>query len=119
MNMRPTVGLVAVLTLLVPTAWVGATDLQAAKENFATFCVLCHGKEGKGDGPSAATLATKPKDITDCARMNAIKDETVFTAIKEGGQAAGLSNDMPAWKEGMEDDEIRDLVAYIRGLCKK
>jgi mono/diheme cytochrome c family protein len=26
---------------------------------------------------------------------------------------------MPAWKDGMDDDEIRGLVAYIRTFCKQ
>jgi mono/diheme cytochrome c family protein len=30
-----------------------------------------------------------------------------------------LSKDMPAWKDGMEDGEIHDLVAYVRSLCTK
>ena len=94
-----------------------ATDLVAAKKDFGTFCSKCHGPAGKGDGPSAATLSTKPRDLTDCARMKDITDATVFTAIKEGGESVKLSKDMPAWKEGMEDDEIHDLVAYVRSLC--
>jgi cytochrome c oxidase cbb3-type subunit 3 len=99
----------------VPAA---AADLAAARKDFVRFCSKCHGPEGKGDGPQADALSTKPRDFTDCARMKAIDDATLFTAIKEGGEAVHLSKDMPAWKEGMEDDEIHDLVAYIRTLCK-
>jgi cytochrome c oxidase cbb3-type subunit 3 len=101
----------------VAAAPVAAADLAAAKKNFTTFCTKCHGPEGKGNGPSAATLTTKPRDLTECARMKDITDATIFTAIKEGGESVKLSKDMPAWKEGMEDDEIHDLVAYVRSLC--
>ena len=51
--------------------------------------------------------------------MKGISDETAFKAIKEGGDSVGLSKDMPAWKDGMDDDEINDLVAYIRTFCKQ
>jgi cytochrome c oxidase cbb3-type subunit III len=108
----------ALLLLCTASLPAAAADLAAAQSNFKLFCVKCHGPDGKGNGQAAATLATKPRDFTDCARMKGITDETLFTAIKEGGEAAGLSKDMPAWKDGMEDDEIHDLVAYVRTLCR-
>lgn len=96
---------------------VAAADIAAAKKEFVRFCSKCHGTGGKGDGPQADALSTKPRDLTDCARMKGIPDDVAFTAIKEGGEAAHLSKDMPAWKDGMDDGEIHDLVAYIRSLC--
>jgi cytochrome c oxidase cbb3-type subunit 3 len=105
------------LLMVVAVSPATATDLAAAKKNFVTFCSKCHGVEGKGNGAEAGTLSTKPRDFTDCARMKTITDETLFTAIKEGGPAVNLSKDMQAWKDGMEDDEIHDLVAYVRSFC--
>ena len=96
-----------------------AADPAAVKKEFVRYCAKCHGTEGKGDGPQADALTTKPRDFTDCARMKTISDEIAFTAIKEGGEAAHLSKDMPAWKDGMDDDEIHALVAYVRSLCSK
>lgn len=96
-----------------------AADMAAAKQNYDTFCVKCHGSGGKGDGPAAATLATNPRNFTDCAAMSKISDDTMFNVIKNGGAAAGLSKDMQAWSAGFEDGEIHDLVAYVRTFCKK
>ncbi|HYB91206.1 MAG TPA: cytochrome c [Candidatus Binataceae bacterium] len=96
-----------------------AADLAAAKQNYKTFCTKCHGPEGKGDGTAAATLKTKPRDFTDCARMAKETDDVLFKVIKNGGPAAGFSADMQAWSSGFEDDEIRDLIAYVRTFCKK
>ncbi len=110
--------LVSLVLTIVATGPVMAADLAAAKKNFGTFCSKCHGAEGKGDGTEAVTLSTKPRDFSDCAHMKAMTDETLFAAIKEGGESLKLSKDMPAWKEGMEDDEIRDLVAFVRTFCK-
>ncbi len=109
----------AVLLVAATCLPVAAADLAAAKKDFTRFCAKCHGTEGKGDGPQAEALDPKPRDLTDCAHMNAMADATLFTAIKEGGEAVHLSKDMPAWKDGMDDAEIHDLVSYVRSLCGK
>jgi mono/diheme cytochrome c family protein len=106
-----------VLLVALTAAPVVAADLGATKKEFVRFCSKCHGTGGKGDGPQADALSTKPRDFTDCARMKGISDDVAFTAIKEGGEAAHLSKDMPAWKDGMDDGEIHDLIAYIRTFC--
>ncbi len=106
------------LSVAVAATPVAAADLAGAKRSFDMFCTKCHGPAGKGDGSAAATLATKPRDLTECARMKDVTDDTLFRAIKEGGESVSLSKDMPAWKDGMEDDEIHALVVYVRSLCK-
>ena len=106
-----------VVLLLAIALPASAGDPAAMKQEFNRFCSKCHGTGGKGDGPQADALGTKPRDFTDCARMKGITDEVAFKAIKEGGESVTLSKDMPAWKDGMDDDEIRDLVAYVRTFC--
>lgn len=119
-QLRPRLGAMGILALVLANgAAASAADLQAAKQNYQTFCVKCHGENGRGNGPSAATLKTKPRDFTDCARMKGMTDDTLFKVVKEGGAAGGLSADMPSWKQGFEDDEIHDLIAYVRTFCKK
>ena len=98
---------------------VRAADMDAAKQSYGTFCVKCHGPGGKGDGPAAATLAVNPRNFTDCAAMGKITDDTLFKVIKSGGASVNLSKDMQAWSTGFADDEIHDLVAYVRTFCKK
>ncbi len=98
---------------------VRAADLAAAKQNYDMFCMKCHGANGKGDGPAAATLATNPRNFTDCGTMGKIDDATLFNVVKNGGASVGLSKDMQAWSTGFGDGEIHDLVAYVRAFCKK
>ena len=110
-------------TLLSVAAIVALTTVSAradsAQDNYTAYCAKCHGPEGHGDGPSAASLATKAQDFGDCAAMQKISDDTMFKVIKGGGAAAGLPGDMPSWSDGLSDAEIHDLVGFVRTFCKK
>ncbi len=107
--------MVAIVMFSTPSA---AKDLSAAKVNYTTYCAQCHGVEGKGNGPSAATLNPKPRDFSDCRLMATIPDSTLMLAITEGGAAANVSSKMPAWGQVLDSDQIADLVAYVRSFCK-
>ena len=77
------------MTLLGVAAILAFTRMPAradsAQDNYTAYCAKCHGADGRGDGPSAASLATKPQDYTDCAAMQKISDDTMFKVIKGGG----------------------------------
>lgn len=92
---------------------------EAAPALFSELCTVCHGAGGKGDGPSAQGLEPKPADFTNCKSMAKDSDEVLFKIIKGGGQSVGRSTVMPAWGDALSDEQIRDLVQFIRGLCKK
>ena len=92
---------------------------QDAAQNYQTFCALCHGSGGGGDGPGAATLPIKPRNFTDCDRMRQVSDAEAYNVIRNGGAAAKLSADMPAWKDSFSEDETRALVRYVEGFCNE
>ena len=110
------VALAASITL---TSTPSRADEAAAKESYKNLCVKCHGETGKGDGPGVAKLKKKPGDLTDCARMAKFTDDALFKAIKEGGPAINESKEMNGFSDGMEDEEIKGMVAYVRTMCKK
>jgi cytochrome c oxidase cbb3-type subunit 3 len=108
--------------LLIVCMSMRPNSLSAAEETvtlFTELCSVCHGIGGKGDGPSAQGLEPKPADFTNCKVMGKDSDDVLFKIIKEGGQSAGRSTVMPAWGASLSDPQIRDLVKFIRGLCKK
>jgi cytochrome c oxidase cbb3-type subunit III len=86
---------------------------------FQELCSVCHGVGGKGDGPSAQGLEPKPADFTNCQAMAKDSDEVLMKIIKGGGQSVGRSTVMPAWGDALSEQQIRELVKFIRGLCKK
>lgn len=93
-----------------------AADAANGKTLYDAFCAQCHGLQGTGDGVNALTMEIKPRDHTDSREMAARTDDDLFTAVKEGGAAINKSIMMPRWDANLTDDEIRDLVAYMRIL---
>ncbi|MFI5322564.1 MAG: c-type cytochrome [Thermodesulfobacteriota bacterium] len=94
-------------------------DAAKGKETFQNTCASCHGPEGKGDGVAAAALNPKPRNLSDAAVMSTITDDTLHKAISEGGASVGLSPMMAAWGGVLSDQDIWNVIAYIRqDLCK-
>ncbi len=91
-------------------------DPEGGRAHYALYCATCHGAGGRGDGPVAASLDPQPADHADAAYMGALSDEHVFRVIKEGGPAVGKSALMAAWGGTLTDDQIHELVAFIRTL---
>jgi mono/diheme cytochrome c family protein len=113
---------VPVAAAVMLTSWsvpARAADPAAAASNYTDSCADCHGPGGKGDGPKAAELKTKPANYTDCAAMAKFDDDYLVKIIKQGGEALGKGKGMPDFTKAYEDDEIRALVAYVRTFCKK
>jgi cytochrome c oxidase cbb3-type subunit 3 len=91
---------------------------NAGKVKYQQFCVGCHGPKGKGNGPSSRMLNPKPRDHTDSKYMKSLSDEHIFKAIKMGGAGVGKSFSMPSWGGALSDDDIRNIVVFIRTLSK-
>jgi len=92
-------------------------DAQKGKVIYDTYCVACHGPQGKGDGPAAASLTKKPANHSDGNYMNPLPNEELFKVVKEGGASIGKSNLMPAWGATLQDDQVKDVLAYVRSLA--
>jgi len=92
-------------------------DAAKGKAIYDTYCVTCHGPTGKGDGPAAASLPKKPADHSDGNFMNRLANEELYKAVKEGGQAIGKSNAMPPWGGTLSDDQVKDVLGYVRSLA--
>lgn len=105
------------LALLAGGAAAAQGDAKAGRALYNKWCTSCHGVGGKGDGPVAANLPVKPGNHTDGTRMNTLPDTYLFTIIKQGGQAVQKSQMMPPWGTQLTDQQIRDVIAYVRSLA--
>ena len=116
------VALLAVLCLFLGAAAGSAEtkgDAAKGKVSFENTCVACHGPQGKGDGVAAAALNPKPKDLSDAKLLSTQTDDFIYKVISEGGASVGLSPMMAAWSGVLSEQDIWNVVAYIRqDLCK-
>ncbi len=89
---------------------------------FVSYCQLCHGPDGKGDGPLAAQMKIKPADLTTTVRS---RSDTILRKIitGEGKQTITgrdrhnlISDAMPEWKSVFSDQQIDALIAWLRFL---
>jgi len=90
-------------------------DKSQAELMFATVCVTCHGADGTGNGPAAASLSPKPRDYTDPKWQASITDDQLKETILKGGQGVGKSPMMPGQPQLAGQPEVLDgLVKIIR-----
>ena len=90
---------------------VKAAGIKDGKPSFDANCALCHGRGGRGDGPAAASLNPKPKNLADKG-IQGQSDGELFWKISEG---RGV---MPSWKH-LPENQRWSLVQYIRSLAGK
>jgi cytochrome c553 len=88
-------------------------DAVKGEAQFKTMCVSCHGEKGDGNGPAGAALTPKPTNFTDAANSERLTDEWVYKMVKNGGAANGRSPMMIAWSAALNDQQIRDVSAYV------
>lgn len=87
-----------------------AKSQGGGEQIYKTKCASCHGADGAGATP--AGKATKARAF--CSEeVQKETDEEWTTIIVKG------KNKMPAYDKKLTDAEVKDVVAHIRGLCKK
>ncbi len=96
---------------------VPGADPNEGKQWFYVYCITCHGWLLQGNGPSAILVEPRPRILTAGSYMNRRTNLELFTAIKGGGEAVNLSASMPAWGNFLQDQDIWNLVAWIRAMA--
>ena len=110
--------LCGVLLVWASAAWAAERG-NDANGNSPTYCFTCHGKDGKGEGYAAKVQPVRPRDLTSDPYMSTRTDEQLFKAISLGSAAFHGPAVMPAWWQSLTEQQIWDLVAYVRTLHQK
>jgi len=90
--------------------------LTQGEELYAANCASCHGTEGYGDGPAGANLDPAPAVLAHTGMMMA--DDYLYWRISEGGTEQPFNSAMPAWGSTFSEEQIWQLVSYLRGLSE-
>lgn len=113
------------LALLAGTAPPVTAEPPPAYEGrrlYVSYCQLCHGTGGEGDGPLAVQMQIRPANLTTTVRS---RSDTILRKIitGEGRQTITgrdrhnlLSDAMPEWKDIFSNSQIDALIAYLRFL---
>jgi cytochrome c oxidase cbb3-type subunit 2 len=99
---------------------VTPADIEAGKRQYEMSCLPCHGPEGKGDGPVAAYMDPRPRDLTKglykfrtTPSGELPTDWDLLKTITEGLSGT----EMPGWK-ALSQKERWQVVQYIKTLAK-
>ena len=80
---------------------------------FMNYCATCHGGNADGLGRAARLYTPKPANL----RTSMMPDVYKEGIIRRGGQAMGRSEFMPPWGQELTDEQIRDVVTYLRVIA--
>ena len=90
---------------------VAAGDARHGETIFLQYCQGCHGPDGRGGGkgfmPHVGPLARR-------GYIETVPDEYLADVITEGGLAVGKSAYMPSWRTTLTEQDIADVIAFIR-----
>ena len=91
-----------------------AESQAKAKKLYEVDCAMCHGDNGNGQTDLASGMQLKLTDWTNPNTLEGKQDQELFTVIRNG------KDKMPPEAEGRaKNDEVWNLVIYIRSMSKK
>ncbi len=79
---------------------------------YSSYCVTCHGINADGNGRAARLYTPRPANLRATDKNNAY----IELIVRRGGEAIGRSPKMPPWGEELTDEQIHDVVAFVRSI---
>ncbi len=94
------------VTLQNPVA-ATAESVAQGEYLFQLNCLVCHGVEGRGDGPVGVLLETSPVDMHDAYTQDQADGQLFFTITR--GRVT-----MPYYRDALSQEERWHVINYIR-----
>lgn len=104
---------IIMLAAIVAMAAALRTSAADGKDLYEKSCAKCHGADGKGATKMGKKLGAK--DYTDAKVQADLTDDAAVKAIKEGLKDKD-GNVLMKPTEGVSDDDVKTLVAYMRSF---
>lgn len=94
-------------------------DIPLGRRVYAQRCAVCHGPDGRGNGPAAPALIPRPRDFTlgefkyKSTPVGQPPSDSDLIRVVANGLVASA---MPYWRDILDSTEIRAVVAYVRTM---
>jgi len=111
---------------------VKETSPTSGKVMYNAYCAVCHGSDGKGNGPAASAMKVPPTDLTVLSKNNGGKYPSLKVVASINGETnlpAHGSREMPVWgqlfwsmssgHQGEVQQRAVNLTKYIETLQAK
>ncbi len=103
----------AIACILTGRVVTAAGSPEQGRVIYMERCVICHGPQGRGDGPEAAFLSPRPASLISAA-TSVKSDAELLETIANGKPRTSMA----AWKDVLTEEQQRDVLAYIRSLIQ-
>lgn len=117
--MKPVVWFVFFVSAILLTTETYAQDEPnplIGSHLYRSYCLVCHGVDGKGAGPIAKNLNLEPADLSsERYRTGNVEDLAAIIGDYRGQAGAG----MPNWGAVLSREELLDIAAYIPKITQK
>jgi len=119
--MKSPATMLTVLLLLLPGAGARANDADIDRAVhrgglvFLHYCATCHGITADGNGRAARLYDPRPANLVKTDKNDAYKE----LIIRRGGAALGRSNFMPPWSGELTNEQIKDVIAFLRSIQER
>lgn len=112
-----TIGLRASAQAASPSSSTPAAPARSGEEIFKAACITCHGPGGKGNPKSHVGFDVPLPDFSDCAATTPEVEHDWLSVVHDGGPARAFDRHMPSFAEALSDEELRNVVHYLRSFC--
>jgi hypothetical protein len=105
---------------------------MSGRDTFRYYCTSCHGESGRGTGPLAGQLKTRPADLTRLAANNGgvFPVARVRASVTDGVGRVGAhgSADMPVWgpilqsldpSDANVQARIENVIGYLQTIQRR
>lgn len=99
------------LGIALALTFTASAQAQDAAALYKAKCSACHADDGSSSGKMGKQLGAKDLRSDEVQKQT---DAQLTDSIKNG-----MGKKMPAYKDKLTDEQIKDLVGYIRDLAKK
>jgi mono/diheme cytochrome c family protein len=104
-------GLILVVAIVVPTLIAGKGDAAKGKTLYTSKCGTCHGPDGEGKAAIAKMMKVEMKSLASKDVQSKTDAQLAEITNKGTGKMAAV--------KGLKDNEVADIIAFVRTLAKK